>query len=153
MARVKEARDKLGFTPSDYENMQKLVDKHGKQGDDLRDGWDITPEQITLINSPAHPFHKVAVTTFYDTNYRRLVDMGYGFIRFCRVGRLKGLLSVVSLEDLLQQVFCDLLGGWLKLPHNTERISTAIFKCFRYSAVGGLEGVEDVKICRVANAV
>lgn len=143
-----EERDELGFTPSDYGDMQKLADREGKLNDTLSDGWDVTPEQITLINSPRHPLHGVAVCAFYDVNFKRLLRMAFSFLSPKSHGHC--LIAVVSYEDLLQQVFVDLLGGFLKLPHDTERVGTAIYKCFRYTAVGGLEGVEDVKERRTA---
>ena len=147
MSRInkKEAQDTLGFTASNYYDMQKLVDQNGKQGDALRDGWDVTAEQITLINSPAHPLHKVSVIAFYDVNFKRLCRLSFNFIMYRQRFKKGALLTVVNQEDLLQQVFCDLLGGWLKLPHDTKRIKSAICRCFTYAAVGGLEGVEDVK--------
>ncbi len=138
-----EERDELGFTQSDYSDMQKLADREGKLGDILQDGWDVTPEQITLINSPLHPLHRLAVITFYDVNYIRLHKMAYCFLQHAEY-----LIGLIEIDDLLQQAFCDLLGGWLKLPHNTEQIANAIYRCFRYTAVGGLEGVEDVKAKR-----
>ena len=143
-----EERDELGFTPSDYEDMQKLADLEGKLNDTLLNGWDITPEQITLINSPLHPFHNVAVIAFYDVNFKRLWRMAFNYL--APTSHNHCLIAVVSYEDLLQQVFADLLCGSLKLPHNTEEISKAIYRCFRFTAVGGLEGVEDVKECRAA---
>ncbi len=145
MRKVEAVKDNLGFTQSDYEDMQKLADKNGKHGDTVRDGWDVTPEQITLINNPRHPLHNTAVITFYDVNFKSLCRLSYGFIAFRKRNAFKcGVLTVVNQEDLLQQVFCDLWGGWLKLPHDTKRISRAICKCFTYAAVGGLEGVDDV---------
>lgn len=150
--REEERPDELGFTPSDYNDMQKLKDREGKLSDTLLSGWDVTPEQITLINSPCHPLHRVAVIAFYDVNFKRLFRMACSFLspKSCN----HSLIAVVSYEDLLQQVFADLLDGCLKLPHNTEKICSAIYKCFRYAAVGGLEGVDDVQefgtVCAVA---
>lgn len=143
-----EERDELGFTPSDYGDMQKLADREGKLNDTLSDGWDVTPEQITLINSPRHPLHGVAVCAFYDVNYKRIYHMARNSLSYGKV--LSRLTAVISYEDLLQQVFADLLGGFLKLPHDTEKIRQAIYRCFYYTAVGGLEGVEDVKERRTA---
>lgn len=146
-----EKPDELGFTLSDYCDMQKLAEQNGKLNDTLLSDWDITPEQITLINSPRHPFHAVAVTAFYDVNYKRLKRMARAFL--APTSHFHNLISVINYEDLLQQVFADLLGGFLKLPHDTERIRIAIYKCFRYTAVGGLEGVynvEDKRTLRVA---
>ncbi len=142
---IEEPRDRLGFTPSDYEAMQTAAEKDGKLNDSLLNGWDVTPEQITLINSPSHPLHRVAVITFYDVNLKRLYRMAIGFLKH---DNREYLTDIVSYEDLLHQLFCDMLGGWLKLPHNTEKIDTAIYRCFTYAAVGGLEGVEDVKAKR-----
>ena len=141
--REEEKPDELGFTISDYCDMQKLAEQEGKLNDTLLSDWDITPEQITLINSPFHPFHAVAVTAFYDVNYKRLKRMARAFL--APLSCFHNLISVISYEDLLQQVFADMLGGFLKLPHDTEKIKNAIYKCFRYAAVGGLEGLDDVK--------
>lgn len=147
-----EERDELGFTQSDYCDMQNLADKDGKLNDTLSSGWDVTPGQITLINSPRHPLHRVAVIAFYDVNFKRLFRMAFSFLS--PKSRNHNLVAIVNYEDLLQQVFADLLGGFLKLPHDTEQIRSAIYKCFRYAAVGGLEGVEDVQefgtVCAVA---
>lgn len=143
-----EERDELGFTPSDYGDMQKLKERDGKLNDTLSDGWDVTPEQITLINSPRHPLHRVAVMAFYDVNYKRIYFMARNALSYGKA--FSRLTAVISYEDLLQQVFADLLGGFLKLPHNTEKIRQAIYRCFYYTAVGGLEGVEDVKERRTA---
>lgn len=143
-----ETPDELGFTPSDYCDMQALKDKDGKLNDTLLSGWDVTPEQITLINNPRHPFHGIAVYAFYDVNYKRLKAMAYNALSYGNV--FYRLIAVVNYEDLLQQLFCDLLGGWLKLPHDTEKIRQAIYRCFYYTAVGGLEGVDDVKERRTA---
>lgn len=140
--REEETPDELGFTPSDYYDMQQLLDKNGKLNDTLLNGWDITQEQIKLINCDSHPLHSAAVIAFYDVNYERLYKMARGALASVR---FSALISVISYEDLLQQLFCDLLGGWLKLPHDTKLISAAIYHCFRFAAVGGLEGVDNVK--------
>ena len=143
---LEETPDELGFTSSDYCDMQTLKDKDGKLNDKQLSGWDVTPEQITLINNPRHPLHRVAVIAFYDVNYKRLKAMSLGFFNKAN----EGIKKIVSNEDLLQQLFCDLLSGCFKLPHKSEHISNGIFKCFRYAAVGGLEGVENVKTLRTA---
>lgn len=128
--------------------MQKLAERDGKLNDTLLSGWDVTPEQITLINNPRHPLHRVAVIAFYDVNYNRIYNMARRSLRYGKA--YSRLIAIISYEDLLQQVFCDLLGGFLKLPHNTEKIRAAIYRCFYYTAVGGLEGVNDVKKRRTA---
>lgn len=143
-----EERDELGFTQSDYSDMQKLAERDGKLNDTLLSGWDVTPEQITIINSPRHPLHRVAVIAFYDVNYKRIYYMARNALTYGKA--FSRLTTVISYEDLLQQVFADLLGGVLKLPHDTEKIRQAIYRCFYYTAVGGLEGVEDVKERRIA---
>lgn len=145
--RDEEKRDELGFTLSDYEDMQKLAEREGKLGDILQDGWDVTSEQITILNSPCHPLHRIAVIAFYDVNYNRLRCMA---ISFLSNSHHNYLINIVDYEDLLQQVFCDLLCGFLKLPHDTGRIKQAIYRCFKYTAVGGLEGLEDVEDKRTA---
>lgn len=137
-----EERDELGFTPSDYYDMQKLKDREGKTNDTLLSGFDITPEQIELINNQQHPLHSVAVICFYDVNYPLLRRMSFRYLS--PLGKNGYLLSAVSYEDLLQQVFLDLLIGVLKLPQDSSKISSAIYECFRFSAVGGLGVLENV---------
>ena len=110
-------------------------------------GWNITPEQIRFINIPFHALHAVNVFRFYEDNLTRLQRMANAFMR-----NHIYLFAIVSAEDLVQQLYCDLLGGVLKLPAKPEQIRKAIYKSFRYAAVGGLEGVEDVKEFRTARA-
>lgn len=131
-----EKRDGLGFTPSEYFVMQCRLDNQGKQNETLMNGWDITREQISLINDCNHWLHRVAVIAFYDVNYNFLRCMAYRFLS--PIGKNYRLISVVSPEDLLQQLFCDMLSGHLKLPKETEKIRSAIYECFRFAAVGGL---------------
>lgn len=146
--REEEQPDELGFTMSDYCDMQQLADRQGKLNDTLLSGWDVTHEQITLINSPLHPLHRVAVIAFYDVNYKRIYNMARNALTYGKA--FSRLTAVISYEDLLQQVFADLLGGFLKLPHDTEKIQQALRRCFYYTAVGGLEGVDDVEELRTA---
>lgn len=96
-----EERDELGFTPSDYEDMQKLAEREGKLGDVLQDGWDVTPEQIALINNPCHPLHRIAVIAFYDVNYERLRRMAVSFLSN---EHHSYLTTIADYEDLLQQL-------------------------------------------------
>lgn len=128
-------RDELGFTQSDYEDKQRLVDKVGKEVD-LLDGWDITVEQIDHINNISSAAHNLAVYAFYDVNFKRLQRSAYAFLRWN-----EHFISVVSVEDLLHQVYIDLLCGFLKLPKDGKQIKRTIAVCFQFAAVGGLEGV------------
>lgn len=137
-----EERDELGFTQSDYCDMQKLAEREGKLTDTLLSGWDVTPEQITLINSPCHPLHRVAVIAFYDVNFKLLRRMALRFLS--PIVKNQCLTVVISYEDLLQQVFCDMLCGYLKLPHEAAKIRSAIYECYRFAAVGGLGVLENV---------
>ena len=141
-----EERDELGLIPLDYEAMQQASERAGKLGDELQYGWDINSEQRRYINDTSSAFHSVAVNAFYDVNFIRLRKMAFKFLAVD--SHYHCLITCIDVEDLLQQVYCDLLSGYLKLPRNSQRISKAIYKCFRYTAVGGLEGVENVKVCR-----
>lgn len=135
-----EECDELGFTPSDYYDMQKLKDREGKMNDALLGGFDISSEQIDLINNKLHPFHSVAVICFYDVNYSLLRRMAYRFLTLTN----ESLKSVVSYEDLLQQLFVDLLSGFLKFSFDFKQIRSAIYNCFKFAAVGGLGVLKNV---------
>lgn len=127
-----EERDELGFTLSDYYDMQKLKDLEGKSN--VSSGFDISSEQIALINNVLHPFHSVAVMCFYDVNFKLLRRMAYCYLA-CNLC----FKAVVSYEDLVQQLYVDMLSGALKLPYDTTKIKSVVYACYRFAAVGGLE--------------
>lgn len=145
---IGKERDELGFTLSDYFDMQQLKDQDGKTNETLTNGWDVTPEQITLINNPHHPMHRIAVIAFYDVNFKLLNRLACGYVYSDKTPpRFK---TIVNQEDLLQQLFCDLLSGDLKLPHNPQMLRKKIIWSFKYALVGGMEGVENVENVRTA---
>lgn len=136
--KTEEKRDQLGYTFGDYIAMQDIADREDKRGDILSDGWDISAEQIALINDKKSPFHGVAVLCFYDVNKFRLECLARSFIRHHRE-----LVTVVEEGDLLNQLVCDLLCGEVKLPYEAEKLSGEILrKSFEYAAVGGAGEIE-----------
>jgi hypothetical protein len=134
-ARVEEPTDKLGFTPSDYERMQSKTDEEKTTFGD----WDITAEMKEQINDISAPLHYTAVVCFFDANYKHLLFMAYGFLRKQR----DSFRVLVEAEDLVQQVFVDLSCGYLKLPYDNKKIAKAICTCYRFTPVGGLEGLDE----------
>lgn len=98
-------------------------------GQDLK-RWEVTPEQVARINAG----DRAALDAFYFDNYIKLVYAGWSFLRQHVYVR-----AVVSHEDLMQQVYCDLRTGLLKLRPFDKAITKAVYKSFRYAAVGGLD--------------
>ena len=96
--------------------------------------WNVTPEEIARINAG----NREALDAFYfdADNLRRIKYSAYSFMR-----KNFFLLSVISWEDLVQQVYCDLVTGMTKLKPYDRAISQAIFNSFRYAAVGGLDEI------------
>lgn len=137
--RKEEERDELGFTASDYFEIQRLTDKRGARGDSLIGRFDITPEQIALINGGGAITRKIAVDCFYFSNLRVLRKMAYSFMQ-----NNERLTSVVNYEDLIQQLYVDLCAGYIKLKQNEKQIRNAIYDCFKLAAVGGLGVLENV---------
>ncbi|MBQ8322816.1 MAG: hypothetical protein IJX91_02495 [Clostridia bacterium] len=90
--------------------------------------WAVTPEQVARINAR----NREALDGFYFANLRRLTFSAYRFMR-----NNAYLQSVISYEDLLQQVYFDLRTGVLKLRPFDSAISSAVYHSFRYAAVGG----------------
>lgn len=90
--------------------------------------WEVTPEQVAKINAG----NREALDKFYFDNLQRLTFSAYRFMR--NNGYLQ---SVISYEDLLQQVYFDLRTGVLKLRPFDSAISSAVYHSFRYAAVGG----------------
>lgn len=96
--------------------------------------WHTTPEQIARINAG----DRAALDKFYfdEDNYMRIIYCAHSFMR--KNGYVK---AVANYEDLIQQVYCDLRTGLLKLRPYDGAISGAIFHSFRYAAVGGFEEI------------
>ncbi len=94
--------------------------------------WKVTPEQIARINAG----EREALDEFYFENLTRLRFSAYRFLR--HNGYVK---AVASYEDLLQQVYCDLRTGLLKLRPYDYAITRAVFHSFEYAAVGGIDDV------------
>ncbi len=100
--------------------------------------WNTTPEEIAQINAG----NRVAVDRFYfdEVNYNHIKSSAYCFFR--REQRFK---AIISIEDLMQQVYLDLATGLIKLRAFNRGISGAIFASFRFAPVGGLDEVYIVK--------
>ncbi len=96
--------------------------------------WSVTPEQIARINA----CEREAIDEFYfdEDNFRRLKFSAYRFMRHNSY-----LQTVVSFEDLIQQVYCDLASGMVKLRPYDSAITQGIYTSFRFSAVGGLDEI------------
>lgn len=122
-----ERRNKLAAEAKNLETIEETP-----AGEKLT--WNVTPEQIARINAGDH----AALESFYfdPSNYQRLISLAYRFMRHNCF-----LFAVVSWEDLMQQVYCDLLTGMAKLRPFDRAISRVIFHSFQYAAVGGLEEV------------
>jgi hypothetical protein len=104
-------------------------------------GWRVTAIEIKRINNFKAKYHFEAVNDFYTNNFSHLKALAISFFRQPEGERLSG---VVDVDDLLQQVYIDLLDCCLKLSENERAITKAIWLCFRFSAVGGLAGVDNV---------
>lgn len=96
--------------------------------------WRVTPEQVARINI----CDRAAIDEFYFDagNFKRLSCSAWSFLRHNPSFRV-----VISAEDLLQQVYCDLITGFIKFRPFDTAISWAVFKSFRFAAVGGLDEV------------
>ena len=96
--------------------------------------WNVTPQQVAKINAG----DRAALDEFYfDTsNHNRIRYNAYNYMR-----KNGYLLAVASWEDLMQQVYCDLLTGLVKLRPYDRAINKAVFASFRFAAVGGLDEV------------
>lgn len=130
---AEEKRDALGFILSDYCDMQRFKDKAGIAGNSLVGVFDITPEQIRLINGNDRLLRKIATDCFYFTNLRLIRKMAYVFMQYNE--RLK---TIVSYEDLVQQLYVDLCAGYIKFEATQKRIRCAIYDCFKLAAIGGM---------------
>ena len=94
--------------------------------------WKVTPQQITLINL----CDREALDKFYFDNAFRLKSLAGIFFR-----RSQYLKSIISIEDLMQQLYVDFRCGMLKLKPFDKAIGRAIFNSFQYAAVGGIDHV------------
>lgn len=103
--------------------------------------WNTTPEQIARINAG----ERAALDEFYFNNYMRIVYSAHRFMRHNAYVK-----AVANYEDLIQQVYCDLRTGLLKLRPYDLAISLAIYHSFRYAAVGGMDEIyiHGVKQCQ-----
>ncbi|MBQ8375039.1 MAG: hypothetical protein IJX98_05660 [Clostridia bacterium] len=94
--------------------------------------WKVTPEQVARINAG----DREALDAFYFDNYKRLY--------YCALRHLfheQGIRVIVERDDLLNQVYVDLLTGLLKLRPYDRAINRAIFRSFRFAAVGGIDEI------------
>lgn len=96
--------------------------------------WRTTSEEIARINAG----EREALDAFYfeGENYRRLQAYARSFFR-----KVPYFRPIISEEDLMQQLYCDLLTGLLKLRPYDRAINSAIFHSFRYAAVGGIDEI------------
>ena len=79
--------------------------------------WKTTPEQVARINAG----EQAAVDEFYFENYKRIRNCAWSCLR-----RDYYLISVVSYEDLMQQVYVELRTGIIKLRPFDKAITAAI---------------------------
>ena len=94
--------------------------------------WKTTPEQVARINAG----EQAAVDDFYFDNFNRIRAAARACLR-----RNYYVISVVSYEDLMQQVYVDLRTGVIKLRPFDKAINGAIYRSFRYAPVGGADDV------------
>ena len=94
--------------------------------------WHVTPEQIARINAG----DRAALDEFYFDNLYRLRCSAYRYMR-----NNAYVKAVASYEDLLQQVYCDLRTGAVKLRPYDKAICRAVFHSFRFAPVGGEDGI------------
>lgn len=96
------------------------------------DWWKSTPEEIAEINKG----NREAVNAFYERNLFQIKCLAYAFFR-----KNNWFKRVLSTEDLINQAYLDLATGMLILRPWNRAISKAFYKCFCYTAVGGLDEV------------
>ena len=96
--------------------------------------WNVTPEEIARINAG----DREALDAFYfqEDNLQRIKFSAYRFMRHNQF-----LKTVVSADDYIQQVYCDLLTGVLKLRPWDKAIAKALYTSFRFTPVGGLDEI------------
>ena len=96
--------------------------------------WHTTAEEIARINAG----DRAALDRFYfePDNHRHLKCCARSFFR-----RVPYFRPIISEEDLMQQLYCDLRTGVLKLRPYDRAIRSAIYHSFRYAAVGGIDEI------------
>lgn len=94
--------------------------------------WHTTAEEIARINAG----DRAALDRFYfePDNYRHLKCCARSFFR-----RVPYFRPIISEEDLMQQLYCDLRTGLLKFRPYDRAIRCAVFHSFKYAAVGGID--------------
>lgn len=127
---AKRAREAKAIAEKDERSEQatKEAAERAPRGKALT--YAVTPEQITRINAG----DRAAVDKFYFDNLQRLTYSAYRFMR-----NNAYLKTIVSHEDLLQQVYFDLRAGIIRFRPFDTAINGAVFTSFRYAAVGGLD--------------
>lgn len=96
--------------------------------------WHVTPEQIARINAG----DRAALDEFFfeAENARRIRCYAKSYMF-----HNPWLKAIVHYQDLTQQLYCDLRTGLLKFRPWDLPISKAIYRSFRYAAVGGIDEV------------
>lgn len=96
--------------------------------------WRVTAEQVARINAG----EREALDAFYfePDNFRHLKACARSFFR-----RVPYFRPIISEEDLMQQLYCDLATGLLKLRPYDRAINCAAFHSFKYAAVGGIDEI------------
>lgn len=96
--------------------------------------WHTTAEEIARINAG----EREALDAFYfePDNYRHLQACARSFFRHVPYFR-----PIISEEDLMQQLYCDLRTGLLKFRPYDRAITCAVFHSFKYAAVGGIDEI------------
>ena len=94
--------------------------------------WRTTSEEIARINAG----EREALDAFYfeGENYRHLQAFARSFFR-----KVPYFRPIISEEDLMQQLYCDLRTGLLKFRPYDRAINCAVFHSFKYAAVGGID--------------
>ena len=114
------------------ERVRKLSEEGTPSGERLT--WNTTPEEIARINAG----ERGALDSFYfeRDNYRHLQACARSFFR-----RVPYFRPIISEEDLMQQLYCDLRTGLLKFRPYDRAINCAVFHSFKYAAVGGIDEI------------
>ena len=112
------------------ERVRKLSEEGTPAGECLT--WHTTAEEIARINAG----EREALDAFYfePDNYRHLQACARSFFR-----RVPYFRPIISEEDLMQQLYCDLRTGLLKFRPYDRAINCAVFHSFKYAAVGGID--------------
>jgi len=112
------------------ERVRKLSEEGTPAGECLT--WHTTAEEIARINAG----EREALDAFYfeSDNYRHLQACARSFFR-----RVPYFRPIISEEDLMQQLYCDLRTGLLKFRPYDRAINCAVYHSFKYAAVGGID--------------